>query len=511
MRSRSIPTSLTCDVTKLSAAVAEGRFEEAVDYYRGELLAGVHFPNAGEAFEEWLSRERARTVGLVLRALHALAERDEAAGNIAAAVRWAQRACALAPDDESWLRRSMSLLDAGDDRGSALRLYESYERRLAAEFNSKPTAESAALAARIRGGERRPRASEAPMPAASSAACTDHSRTRVEATAPDERSDSARSRTADPVAPCPVRPRHRRQVVRWALALGAAAIRRRARRTQLSTLDRTHTSRSARACSSTHSRIARTIHDSRSLGRMAEDWLTQGLLRTQLVDVVDTRAAFVQGHAANGARDRSTHHRTPHGCLAPRVGQLLSHRRYDSLPGRGRGRAHGENRPRHWSDLRDASAPLGALDELRSRVMSALASVVNVQAPETFEERGDVPPFDAYQAYIDASDAYCPRGRSPCGELFLSAAHRTPGSPLPPVAAAGVAANSGHCSLVDSIARRWSASRHLDRIERLSTQIEVAHCHGRNEEALRLTLERAELEPRTSSFRLSAAVGRALG
>ena len=185
------PASLTCDVTKLSAAVAEGRFEEAVDYYKGELLAGVHFPNAGEAFEEWLSRERARIVGLVLRALHALVERDEAAGNYAAAVRWAQRACALAPDDESWLRRSMSLLDAGDDRGSALRLYESYERRLAAEFSSKPTAESAALAARIRGGERRPRAREAqaPSPPVVSSAPAD-SHARVEATA-TERSDRA--------------------------------------------------------------------------------------------------------------------------------------------------------------------------------------------------------------------------------------------------------------------------------------------------------------------------------
>ena len=60
------PESLTCDVTKLEAAVSEGRFEEAVDLYRGELLAGVHFPNAGEVFEEWLSRERARIVGLVL-------------------------------------------------------------------------------------------------------------------------------------------------------------------------------------------------------------------------------------------------------------------------------------------------------------------------------------------------------------------------------------------------------------------------------------------------------------
>ena len=42
------PAAITCDVTKLASAVAEGRFEEAVDLYRGELLAGIHFANAGE-------------------------------------------------------------------------------------------------------------------------------------------------------------------------------------------------------------------------------------------------------------------------------------------------------------------------------------------------------------------------------------------------------------------------------------------------------------------------------
>ena len=37
-----------------------------------------------------------------------------------------------------------------------------------------------------------------------------------------------------------------------------------------------------------------------SLGRMAEDWLSQGLLRTQLVDVVDPRVVFAQGRTAVG-------------------------------------------------------------------------------------------------------------------------------------------------------------------------------------------------------------------
>ena len=82
------PAAITCDVTKLSAAVAEGRFEDAVDLYRGELLAGIHFANAGETFEEWLSHERARVIALVSRAARAMIDRDEQAGNVAVHPGW---------------------------------------------------------------------------------------------------------------------------------------------------------------------------------------------------------------------------------------------------------------------------------------------------------------------------------------------------------------------------------------------------------------------------------------
>lgn len=243
-----------------------------------------------------------------------------------------------------------------------------------------------------------------------------------------------------------------------------------------------------------------------TLGRMAEDWLAQGLLRTQLVDVVDSRAAFVQGHAANGAAidPLTTARRTGASLLVSgnfyRTGDtILFQAGVVDVPTGRIVRAIGPI-------FATQRAPLGALDELRSRVMSALASIVNVRAPENFEDWGDVPPFEAYQAYIDASDAYLHGDGRRAKELFLSAAHLDSGFTAAAVAAAGVAANSGDCSLIDSIAPALdAASRHLDRVERLSTQIELAHCHGRNEEALRLTLERAELEPRTSSFRLSAA------
>ena len=38
-----------------------------------------------------------------------------------------------------------------------------------------------------------------------------------------------------------------------------------------------------------------------SLGRMTQDWIAQGILRMNLVDLVDPRAVFVQGRTAAGA------------------------------------------------------------------------------------------------------------------------------------------------------------------------------------------------------------------
>jgi DNA-binding SARP family transcriptional activator/TolB-like protein len=488
------PASLTCDVTKLSAAVAEGRFEDAVDYYRGELLAGVHFPNAGESFEEWLSRERARTVGLVLEALRALVAREETAGNVAIALRWAQRACALAPDDEGWLRRAMSLLYETDDRGSALRLYESYERRLAAEFNSRPTAESSALAARIRSGDRPARANESPARSTSPVS-----------TAPVIPAAPA-VLVASPVAVAsPAKPRAlSRRSLRWAGSLVAVAI-------VIAVAGHALASR-------LHSAPARTralvdVFENRtgdphleSLGRMAEDWLSQGLLRTQLVDVVDQRAAFVQGHATNGdpVDPLVTARRTGATLVVSgnfyRTGDtILFQAGIVDVPTGRILRAVGPI-------FATASAPLGALDELRSRVMSALASVVNVHAPDNLADRGSVPRFDAYQAYIDGSDAYAHGDFDHAKERFLTAVRLDSSFIAAAVAAAAVAANTADCAFADSIASALNAgARHLDRIERLSTQIDVAHCHGRRAEVLRLTLDRAELEPRTSSFRMSAA------
>jgi len=497
------PASLTCDVTKLATALAECRYEEAVDLYRGELLAGVHFSNAGEAFEEWLSRERARTVALVLRALGALAGRDEAAGNYAAALRWTQRACALAPDDESWLRRSMSLFDAADDRGSALRLYESFERRIAAEFNSKPTGESAGLASRIREGERSLPASGTRVSSAppSSAVPPDATGPVVEASLLGSSAPVSISRALPP----PESRTSTRRSFKWVWALFVAVLV--VMVTVGTRASRTHSS------APTRGRVLVVAFDNRtgdpkyeSLGRMAEDWLTQGLLRMQLVDVVDSRAAFVQGHAANGASidPLATAHRTGASLLVSgsfyRTGDtILFQAGVVDVPTGRTVRAIGPI-------FATERAPLSALDELRSRVMSALASVVNVHDPQDFDQTGEIPPFEAYQAYLEGWDAWWHGDGQRATALFLDASHRDPAFTDAGIAVAMAASNVGECSIIDSVSHAFDvAAQHLDRIQRLSLEIAVARCHGRNDEMLRLTLERAELAPRTSGLRMSAA------
>ena len=470
------PAALTSDVTRLADAVAAGRYEAAVDCYRGELLAGVHVPNVGETFEEWLSRERRRVVDLVLGAIGALVEREESAGGIAAAAVWAQRACALAPDDERWLRRAMSLLEQGGDTGGALRLYETYARRLALEFAATPSADTETLAARLR--DPAPPAAAPPSPRPASVP------------------------TVEPARRPP--PRARRRAV-WAAVLGVAAV--------LGLL-------AVRAAGARHvrppsarARVLIAVFDNRtgdarlqSLGRMTQDWLAQGILRTHLVDVVDPHAVFVQGQAVMGV---------------PVDPVALAHRTGAALVIDGDYYRTGDTLFVQASviDVRTARiirvvgplitsvrTPVAALDELRSRVMTALASAVDVRGTQDLGRTDELPPFAAYQAYVEGWDAFWHGDGRGAEALFLRAADRDSAFTAAAVAAATAAANSNDCPMVDSLTRVLGArARPLDQVDRLSMQIADARCRGRNDEMLRLTLERADLEPGNSGAQMSAA------
>lgn len=138
-----------CDVVALERAFRAGHFEESLDYYRGQFLAGF-FVSGAPGLEQWIDDERTRLRERASAAARALTQREEAAGNFSAAARWARRAVEYSSFDEAAVCRVMELLDRCGDRAGALQEYERLCRRLADEIGVDPAPETQALADAIR-------------------------------------------------------------------------------------------------------------------------------------------------------------------------------------------------------------------------------------------------------------------------------------------------------------------------------------------------------------------------
>jgi DNA-binding SARP family transcriptional activator len=141
--------ALWCDLAACEAALRDGRLADAVDLYRGEVLAGLHVPSAPE-FQRWLDGVRERLRREAADAAAQLAADAEQAGRLPEAAAWRRRALEIRPDDEAGLGRLLSLLDRLGDRAGAVRAYDDFARRLAEDFDMAPSAETAALMAGIR-------------------------------------------------------------------------------------------------------------------------------------------------------------------------------------------------------------------------------------------------------------------------------------------------------------------------------------------------------------------------
>ena len=140
---------LWCDLTACEAALRDGRLADAVDLYRGDVLAGLHVPSA-PGFERWLDAARERLRRETSEAAARLAADSEGAGRLAEAAAWRRRALEIRPDDETGLRRLLTLLDRLGDRAGAIRAYDDFTRRLAQDLDLTPSAETTALVAGIR-------------------------------------------------------------------------------------------------------------------------------------------------------------------------------------------------------------------------------------------------------------------------------------------------------------------------------------------------------------------------
>lgn len=111
-----------CDAVDFETRLDEDRLVDALDLYRGELLAGVSFEDE-PVFATWLASERERLRARAAGAAWDLAALSEAGGRPAEAAFWAKRGLSYAGLSPTTAEHAMALLlRVGDARG-ALRVH----------------------------------------------------------------------------------------------------------------------------------------------------------------------------------------------------------------------------------------------------------------------------------------------------------------------------------------------------------------------------------------------------
>jgi Tol biopolymer transport system component/DNA-binding SARP family transcriptional activator len=151
------PDSLRTDLAVVLTALKEGRIDDALAAYGGELLPGL-FPADSEGFQRWLDSERTRLKVAVSSAAVGRLNELENKKEFPQALAVARRMLEIQPDDEIIVRRTMVLHEALGDMAGGLNVFEKYRSRLAADYDAAPSPETAALADRLRSSPR-PRSS----------------------------------------------------------------------------------------------------------------------------------------------------------------------------------------------------------------------------------------------------------------------------------------------------------------------------------------------------------------
>jgi DNA-binding SARP family transcriptional activator/tetratricopeptide (TPR) repeat protein/TolB-like protein len=451
-----------CDAIAFEEALAAGERERALELYGGEFLKGFYLSECIE-FERWVHGERSRLHRSAVDAAWTLADEQGAAGNPVAATHWARRAVGLAPDDEPSIRRLMTLLAFAGDRAGALREYEAFARRMT-ELELDVAEATRVLVERIRGGEvarahTNTVATAAGGPDAPPASPVSHTSGASQGPAnPAGGPSSPKSSDA--------RPRVRRSlavavaaaIALVAFAAGASAWRARAAERPLYDEKRVLV---AELTNETGDPALST------LGRVAADWIAQGLNHTGLVEVVPavTAMRYAQGldvalEAPPAVVNRMLAEETGAGILV----SGSYYREGDSLIIQARitdarsGRLHRGIEPIRGP----AREPMAAVEQLRQRTIGALASLIDPRLALWSSSASQPPSYQAYQLYADGLDEFFrvePESFRRAAVLFREAASLDSGFTAPLIWATFAHMNVDEFAAADSLARTLELSR----------------------------------------------------
>jgi DNA-binding SARP family transcriptional activator len=140
LSSHALPT----DVVEFRKALADQRWSDALDLYRGDFLEGFFVRNAAD-FEQWAMAERTRLRALAVRAASRMTALHRNHGNASEAISAAERALDLEPSDETLFRSLIELLVVARNTTRAEAIARAFVERLASEVGVSPSAETARL------------------------------------------------------------------------------------------------------------------------------------------------------------------------------------------------------------------------------------------------------------------------------------------------------------------------------------------------------------------------------
>jgi DNA-binding SARP family transcriptional activator/tetratricopeptide (TPR) repeat protein/TolB-like protein len=414
------PDVITSDVEEFKQALDARAYDRAAALYVGSFLDGFHLPGAAE-FERWVDEERRVLEHDGDVAFEKCATAAESRGDHATAVVWWRKMAGKDPINARVAIRLMRALAAAGDRHGAIRHAAIHQALVQEQLDLPADVDVVRLADELRAGAHvaapvapsSAAASTTPVAAIAATADSPAGSDVVRAANPDVPSaprDAAES-SNDPVlvaggtpsvAPAPSHMARKHMNV-FAL-VGVAAVLLVATVAWI-VRDREDTD----AAIVVPSRVVVAPLENRTgnpsleaVGSMVAEWITQGLLRTGLVQVVDARTMLETARDAGRSRGddylRTLANRTGAGTVVS--GSYFVEGDQLRFLMRVTGAPSGE--VRHTIDVVNApmSRPTAALEPLRQRVTGALAVLLDPRLNNWTAQTSQPPTYEAYAEFL---------------------------------------------------------------------------------------------------------------
>ena len=452
-----------CDVREFQEALAAEDWERAVALRHGPFLDGFHLRDSPE-FEAWAAMERQRLDDAYAGALASLATAARAAGDPGTSARWWAQRLVLDPLNAGTTMALMTALHAAGDVAGALRRSTTHAALLRSELDASPDPSVVALAERLRHEPVPPPANPAGGGDAGVAAGMD-----AEVDAGVDAGMDAGARVAEgPAAADPspattpgqrvLPPPHASRwfhLARLAAAAVAVTVLVVAARGALGTPE---PELDPRRVAVAPLRNATGEVQLGSIGSMAADWITQGLTRTALLEVVPTLTVMgsVRREQSFGARD-------------------------DSVPFRSLGEWTGAGTVVFGSYYRDGEelifqvqiadarqgivltalepvrtpvdSPLSGIEELLGHTLAAIGPILDPRTTAAAALSSRPPTFSAYRDYAEGLERFIAGDLNAATRYFEQAAVADSSYTLPRVWAALARWNSGDWLGGEALAR----------------------------------------------------------